>query len=174
MTCVCLYASSLLDKTRDMRDNLSFVRRISIGEIGMPGADKTLKEHMREVAFINSISFMMASEDCGTSKLLSNSVITPPRTIFYLRTIRMQASGLQIYNFPSLHCRRIPANKPNRQLQQLHRVVLACGDGHATLFLRYQNLREMITTRENRSEALLTSSAKQPAKEDTGDFRLCQ
>lgn len=62
MTRVCLYASAVLERTREMRERRSFVRRISIGERGMPGRERMLKEDRREVASIKSRSLERRSE----------------------------------------------------------------------------------------------------------------
>jgi hypothetical protein len=69
MTCVCLYASVVLERTRETSDSRSLVRRISMGEIGMPGRDTTLKEQIREVASIKSFSLIIFSDGGGISRL---------------------------------------------------------------------------------------------------------
>jgi len=71
MTSVCLYASLLLESTREISESRSFVRRISIGDIGVPGDEKTLNDVMRDVASINSFSFVTDSEGFGTLRLVT-------------------------------------------------------------------------------------------------------
>lgn len=69
MTSVCLYASALLERTRETRERRSLVKRISIGEMGIPGRDVTLNEQIREVASMNSRSLIIRSEGLGTVRL---------------------------------------------------------------------------------------------------------
>lgn len=69
MTSVCLYASAVLERTREIRERRSFVRRISIGESGTPGRENKLKEESREVASIKSRSLFRRSEGGGTARL---------------------------------------------------------------------------------------------------------
>lgn len=74
ITCVCLYASSLLERTRDISERRSLVKRISMGAIATPGDEETLKELIREVASINSFSCAIFGEGLGTSRLDYSSV----------------------------------------------------------------------------------------------------
>ena len=67
---MCLYASSLLDRIREMRLSLSFVSRISIGRMGAPGREVTLKEEIRLVASMNSRSRCMREDCFATPRLV--------------------------------------------------------------------------------------------------------
>jgi len=66
---VCLYASAVLERTREIRERRSSVRRISRGESCTPGRELILNEESLEVASIKSRSLVRGSDGGGTARL---------------------------------------------------------------------------------------------------------